>query len=211
MIHVTLPTGTTKRIEDPGDVVALLALRVPDSYGPWHFFEKTEGTRLRTDGSNIRAVVYALANDPQSRDTTHWIANEFHRISGLTLFNVLTLPNAVLPLLCSLTAIALGKQGETVAIDQPENGMHPRAVQELVVSARTRSESTGVRVCFTTYSPALLNMFDNEPNQVWLSSGGEAVCLTELFSIEWLGNFTLGNLYLQGELSPMNAGMPRAK
>jgi predicted ATPase len=113
--------------------------------------------------------------------------------------------NGVLAMLVYLCDIASGEPGGLVAIDEPENSLHPDALRELMSSAEAWSEAYATTVVLATHSPVILNLLGANPSQVWVmrtDAGDEPnpVRLDELKNPEWLEQFAIGTLYASGEL-----------
>lgn len=103
--------------------------------------------------------------------------------------------NGLLSLLVTLTAVAAAEQQAVVAIDEPENGLHPFAINQLVEHVRGWCTNHGVRVLFTSHSPVMLNQFRACPEKVIVVEQGEVHRLDELRSREWLEGLLPGELY----------------
>lgn len=113
--------------------------------------------------------------------------------------------NGVLALLVYLCDIASGEPGGLVAIDEPENSLHPHAIRELLAAAEAWSEAYGTTVVLATHSPVILNELTSSPERVWVmrTNAGDTpnpIRLDKLKNPDWLRNFTLGTLYANGEL-----------
>ena len=112
--------------------------------------------------------------------------------------------NGVLAMLVYLCDIASGEPGGLVAIDEPENSLHPHALRELIDSAQAWSEAHDVTIVLATHSPVLLNAINN-PERVWVmrNDAGDApnpTRLDRLKNLDWLRQFTLGTLYANGQI-----------
>jgi predicted ATPase len=113
--------------------------------------------------------------------------------------------NGVLAMLVYLCDIASGELDGLVAIDEPENSLHPHAIRELLAGANAWSDAYGTTIVLATHSPVLLNELTATPERVWVvrtHAGGEPnpMRLDKLENPDWLRNFTLGTLYANGEL-----------
>lgn len=113
--------------------------------------------------------------------------------------------NGVLALLVYLCDIASGEPGGLVAIDEPENSLHPHAIRELFAAAEAWSETYDSTIVLATHSPVILNELTSAPERVWVmrSNAGDEPNPTRLDRLknpDWLRNFTLGTLYANGEL-----------
>jgi predicted ATPase len=113
--------------------------------------------------------------------------------------------NGVLAMLVYLCNIASGEPGGLVAIDEPENSLHPHAIRELLAAANAWSEAYDTTIVLATHSPVILNELTGSPERVWVmrqDAGDEPdpKRLDQLKNPDWLRNFALGTLYASGEL-----------
>lgn len=114
--------------------------------------------------------------------------------------------NGVLQMLVLLCDIASANEGGVVAIDEPENGLHPYALRAFLRKANQWANRHHVTVLLATHSTVLLDEFSGNPNSVYVMKappGGEATIPTRLDQLcdrEWLEGFKLGDLYEQGEI-----------
>jgi energy-coupling factor transporter ATP-binding protein EcfA2 len=111
--------------------------------------------------------------------------------------------NGVLAMLIYLCDIASGEPGGVVAIDEPENSLHPHALRVLVESAQAWSETYDCTVVLATHSPVILNELTGFPERVWVMQTSNELNPTRLDRLknpEWLRHFALGTLYASGEL-----------
>lgn len=74
-----------------------------------------------------------------------------------------TLYAIMLVLLCDLSA---AEKGGIVAIDEPENSLHPYAIRLFVRLADQLARRNDLNVMLTTHSPVLLDTFNDKPEQV---------------------------------------------
>jgi predicted ATPase len=107
-------------------------------------------------------------------------------------------PHGLLVALLHLCAIASTPDHGALAIDEPENGLHPYAIRTLLDLMRARAESKDVTVLLATHSPVVLNTFNTEPERIYIMEPGHErlpIALTEHSNPEWLAHFALGDLY----------------
>jgi predicted ATPase len=101
--------------------------------------------------------------------------------------------------LMQLTAVAGAKRGSTIGFDEMENQLHPHAIRTIIEAMRERADEFELNIILTTHSPVVLNTFGDEPALIHVVSptttGPNPVPLTTLQAPEWLGMFSLGNLY----------------
>jgi predicted ATPase len=107
-------------------------------------------------------------------------------------------PHGLLVTLLHLCAIASAPDGGAMAIDEPENGLHPYAIRTLMDLARARAAAKDLTILLATHSPVVLNTFNTEPERVYIMEPGHEVlpiALSEHSNPEWLAHFALGDLY----------------
>jgi predicted ATPase len=117
--------------------------------------------------------------------------------------------NGILAMLVLLAQVASADQGGLVAIDEPENSLHPFAIRRFIELTRSWSRRREITVILTTHSPVLLDKFNGEHDRVFvldhdtLEQGHEAlpVPLVRLRDRDWLANYTLGELYTGGDFA----------
>ncbi len=109
--------------------------------------------------------------------------------------------------LLHLTALTSTDAGDVIAIDEPENALHPFAIKVLLERMRTWSRRRSVTVLLATHSPVIINAFDECPEQLFVMEAGQAACpvaVVDLKERDWLAHFALGDLYMREEF-----GAPR--
>ncbi len=113
--------------------------------------------------------------------------------------------NGVLQLLILLCAIASVEDESVVAIDEPENSLHPYALRAFLRRTARWARQHNLTVLLATHSTVLLDELTGQPEQVYVmkaSTQGESVPtrLDHLCDHGWLADFKLGDLYEQGEI-----------
>lgn len=113
--------------------------------------------------------------------------------------------NGLIQMAVLLCDVAHTNDGGVVAIDEPENGLHPFALRVFLRKTRQWAAKHHVTVLLATHSTVLLDEFNSTPGDVFvmtISEGqGEQPCaLDKLRDREWLTGFNLGTLYSQGEI-----------
>lgn len=113
--------------------------------------------------------------------------------------------NGVLAMLVYLCNIASGEPEGLIALDEPENSLHPFALRELVRAAEAWSEAYATTIVFATHSPVILDALGGQPERVWVmrNDAGDSPNPTRLDRLknpEWLQHFAFGSLYANGEL-----------
>lgn len=119
--------------------------------------------------------------------------------------------NGVLQLLVLLCNVAHADDGGVVAIDEPENGLHPYALRSFLRRTSRWATQHHLTVLLATHSVVLLDELDATPERVFVmkaAEGGETVPtpLDSLCNREWLEGFKLGDLYEQGEIGSNGDG-----
>jgi predicted ATPase len=111
--------------------------------------------------------------------------------------------------LLHLTALASSEPGGVVAIDQPEDSLHPELVREVIGAMRDWSATHDVTVVLATHSPVVLDQFREDPDQVYVMEPGHERQPVELDTLKkrvWLEHYSLGDLYSHGEVgAPRNS------
>jgi len=108
----------------------------------------------------------------------------------------------MLILLCD---VAHTNAGGVVAIDEPENGLHPFALRVFLRKTRQWAAKHHVTVLLATHSTVLLDEFNATPGAVFVMATRDQhdvrpVPLDQLRDADWLDGFNLGELYAQGEI-----------
>jgi predicted ATPase len=112
--------------------------------------------------------------------------------------------------LLHLCAVASTERGGVVGIDEPENGLHPYAMNGLIAAMSDWADEQQIHILLATHSPVILDHFKREPERVFVMEPGAAslpVQLDKVHSRDWLAHFSLGDLYMHDEFG---AQKPRA-
>lgn len=102
--------------------------------------------------------------------------------------------------LLHLTAVASTQANDVIAVDEPENALHPFAIKILLERMRTWARRRSVTVLLATHSPVIINAFDQCPEQLFVMEPGQPVCpvaVVDLKERDWLAHFALGDLYMR--------------
>jgi predicted ATPase len=111
-------------------------------------------------------------------------------------------PSGLLTGLLHLAAVASTEHGGVVAIDEPENGLHPYAVKRILQAMRAWANDKDLTVLLATHSPMLLDQFKEEPEHVYVMEPGRDILPVRLDEVRdrgWLARFSLGDLYKGGD------------
>jgi predicted ATPase len=112
--------------------------------------------------------------------------------------DVFSAPHGLLVALIHLCAVASTPDHGALALDEPENGLHPFAIRTLLELMRSRAQARDLTILLATHSPVVLNTFNTEPNRVYVMEPGHDVLpmpLDEHSDPAWLSHFALGDLY----------------
>lgn len=108
--------------------------------------------------------------------------------------------DGVLLILAYLTVLYLPQPPRVVLVEEPENGIHPKRLQDVLRILRDLvKEQAHTQVILTTHSPYVVDLF--EPNEVTLcqmeKDGSVSVCpLSKSKTVrEQLDVFTLGEIW----------------
>jgi predicted ATPase len=122
---------------------------------------------------------------------------------------VLYAPSGWITALLHLTAIASTETGGIVAIDEPENGLHPHAIRQILQAIRGWAADHDLTVLLATHSPVLLDQFKEDPEHLFVMEPGREVLPVRLDQVrdrEWLAQFSLGDLYKGGDFGAPTEG-----
>jgi len=113
--------------------------------------------------------------------------------------------NGVLQLLVLFCDVASAENESVVAIDEPENSLHPYALRAFLRRTSRWVRQHNLTVLLATHSTVLLDELSATPEKVYVMKANEPgglmpTQLDELCNREWLESFKLGDLYEQGEI-----------
>jgi len=136
-------------------------------------------------GNNLTARIYRPGSDKPS-----WLMDG---------------ANGLLQMLILLSDVAHTTAGGVVAIDEPENGLHPFALRVFLRKTQQWASKHHVTVILATHSTVLLDEFNATPEAVFVMATHDEheerpVPLDQLRDRNWLNGFNLGELYAQGEI-----------
>ena len=161
------------------------------------------GREVRTTAPEIKRVLARNADEPGTKIVgvvegrgEVFTANELS--DGLLLFIGL-----------SVSVALAGSARSVLAIEEPERGVHPRRIRDLVDMLKDAAVR-GSQVVVTTHSPELLNEFRDQPESVLIldrdESGTHVIRLSD--REEWVAELqdkSLGDIWYSGVLG----GVPR--
>jgi len=137
------------------------------------------------EGNTIFARIY-----PPNQDFPSPLANE---------------ANGVLQLLVLFCDVANAENESVVAIDEPENSLHPYALRAFLRRTNRWARQHNLTVLLATHSTVLLDELTATPENVYVMKANKPddpilTRLDKLCDREWLESFKLGDLYEQGEI-----------
>ncbi len=120
--------------------------------------------------------------------------------------------NGVLHLLVLLTEVAAAEDESVVAIDEPENSLHPYALRTFLRRTQRWARQHNLMLLLSTHSTVLLDELSGSPDQVYVMKSAEPgknmpIRLDDLWDPDWLAGFSLGDLYEQGEIGSNQDGI----
>ena len=113
--------------------------------------------------------------------------------------------NGVLQLLILFCEIAGAESESIIAIDEPENSLHPYALRAFLRRTTRWAREHYLTVLLATHSTVLLDELTGNPEQIYVMKKPDVdesmpSRLDRLYDSEWLEGFKLGDLYEQGEI-----------
>jgi predicted ATPase len=122
---------------------------------------------------------------------------------GLGMISASRLSDGTLRYLCLLAVLFDPNPAPLVCIEEPETGLHPDALA--LVGDALREASTRTQLIVTTHSAALIDRFTDDPESVIVCERDfdEATSFRRLARVqlvEWLDEYTLGELWRRGEV-----------
>lgn len=177
---------------------------------------------LMPGGENLALILSSLQRHPKVWDALQDAMRRFHpsfhevktvvqggtiqifiREKGLsTLVSAARLSDGTLKYLALLCVLLHPRPPSTVCIEEPELGLHPDLIGDLakhLVDASTRTQ-----LIVTTHSDHLINALSDRPEAVLVTSRDEQGTHFERLDAEklkwWLERYSLGELWLKGEI-----------
>ncbi|MFM9960897.1 MAG: AAA family ATPase [Planctomycetaceae bacterium] len=138
-------------------------------------FRKLE-TRILGLFTDIRAIRLKTVNGFSSNGSEHSAATLkpspakgiYFDTQAVTDLPASKMSDGVLLVLAYLTLLHLPKPPRLLLIEEPENGIHPQRLQDVIaILKEIITEQTATQVVMTTHSPYVLDMFS--PNEVSLT------------------------------------------
>lgn len=113
--------------------------------------------------------------------------------------------------LLQLCALASARPKSLITFDEIETSLHPRAIRVLIEAMRRWSDKHDLRIVLATQSETVLDQFRDDPSSVFVLEPKQErspQALTELFSPEYLSQFSLGDLFAHLEFGADDAAEP---
>ncbi|KPA13022.1 XRE family transcriptional regulator [Candidatus Magnetomorum sp. HK-1] len=119
--------------------------------------------------------------------------------------------NGVLQFLVLLCNVASSEEKSLIAIDEPENNLHPYALRRFLSLAEKWAREYKVTIILATHSTVILDELTQKPEKIFvmktdLLKEKQPIRLDELCDREWMGEFEYGDLYKQGEIGSNEDG-----
>ena len=130
-------------------------------------------------------------------------------IEGDRSFGADQISDGVLLYLGLTTVARLVGSGSLLVVEEPENGIHPRRLKDLLEQIRAISRS-GTQIILTTHSPILLDEFSEQPESIVVfdrDSSGTHVSQPNPEQLKQVlsGDFGLGSLWFSGAIGGVPA------
>jgi predicted ATPase len=111
--------------------------------------------------------------------------------------------NGTLAMMVLLCDVAAAEPGGIVAIDEPENSLHPYAIRAFLEAAEFEAQKRQLTIILATHSPTLLDRLAAEQIYVMDARAPTSpVRLDEFKDKQWLANFRIGELFMDDGLTP---------
>ncbi|MGM0575153.1 MAG: AAA family ATPase [Myxococcota bacterium] len=169
----------------------------------WHQ-SRPDRERYQFVLTGLKAAFPGLIEDLDFDEAGNTIAGRVYRPGREAPEPLANEANGVVAMLVLLCDLAAAEEGGIVAIDEPENSLHPFAIRAFLRRADKRARKKNLTILLATHSPALLDAFDATPEQVYVLRRDEwpgPTPLPELKNPDWLRAFRLGELYVDGSIA----------
>lgn len=162
----------------------------------------------------LRDIFADFFEDISLENAVQVIGAELH-LKGDRSHSVSLAPDGWFTALLHLAAVASTDTGDFIAIDEPENALHPHAIRLLLEHMRVWSQRRSITILLATHSPVIISDFDTRPEQLYVMRQDQRevspVSVTRLKERAWLAHFSLGDLYMREEFgAPREDAEPRA-
>ncbi|MEZ4829026.1 MAG: AAA family ATPase [Bacteroidia bacterium] len=145
--------------------------------------------QLNDDGSNLVPFLFYLDQNHPARykamlDDLKWSLGDIENVrtpldkdNKLTLrffdangadYSVNEVSEGVKYFLAFLAIVHQPNPPKILLIEEPENGIHPRRINQLLDYLQRLAEDRGIRIILTSHSPVVLDHFEADPSAVWV-------------------------------------------
>ena len=145
-----------------------------------------------------------LVDDLDFQEAGQMLAMQFYPKGSKQPNSVAYEANGVLAMMVLLCDVAAAENDGVVAIDEPENSLHPYAIRAFLEAAASEARKRNLTIILATHSPTLLDRL--MPSQIYVmvpTAEVSPVRLDQLKDPEWLANFRIGELFMNDELTPL--------
>lgn len=181
--------------------------------------------RLAQDGSNVFSVLRNWRDKKEDRHRYSFVIDGLRelfqdffedldfskaaqvigaelRLRGEKVVSASLAPDGWFAALLHLTAVSSTNSGDVIAIDEPENALHPHAIKLLLQHMRSWAQRHSTTILLATHSPVIIDAFRECPERLYVMESADRplpIPLSELKDPEWLAHFSLGDLYAREE------------
>ena len=147
--------------------------------------------------------LFPTVSDISVKGGKGWGWKELQLHEGDVVFNSRQISDGVLRLLAVLAIRYGGKLPPVLSLEEPENGIHPQLVHDVVALLREltlRKSPSHCQVFFTTHSPYVLDEFFDHPEQVYIMERGRPQEGARLFRLSGRKDIDLARVLYQDSL-----------
>lgn len=167
----------------------------------WHQ-ERPHRFRYQFVLDGLRAAFPGRVADVDFKEAGQTLVMQVYRPGSDAPGPLVAESNGFLQMLFLLCALAGADEDGLVAIDEPENALHPFAIREFLRRADAWAQQRRLTVLLATHSPVLLDELTGHPERVFVLHPNKdgPTRIDEEHNRNWLANFRVGELYADGEL-----------
>jgi predicted ATPase len=162
------------------------------------FKRSLDGAMRAAFGTDYEEIVFPPAADQRVQLRLRWRSLSTEQSAA-------NLSDGTLRFLMMIAVLANPEPGDLIAIDEPETGLHPGMFPILAELAAEAAQRT--QVIFTTHSPQFLDAFkDTAPTTTiaeWVNGETKLTVLDGKDLQKWLERYSLGDLFVSGQLEAM--------
>ena len=176
----------------------------------------TSERRLLQDGSNIFSVLRNWRDKKEDRHRYNFVLDalrdlfrdffgdlDFSKTAqvigaevvfrGEKAISASLAPDGWFVALLHLTAVASTNSGDLIAIDEPENALHPHTIKLLLQHLRAWAQRHSTTILLATQSPVIIDTFRECPDRLYVmerAARSLPIRLSEFKDPEWLAHFS---------------------